>query len=158
MTKGVVCIAGAHRSGTSMLTRLLHRCGLYLGSESDLMPAAADNPDGFWEHLRFVKLNDEILNAVGAAWDLPPWRDQNFDGHNLQPMRAKAQLLIGDFVGQSVWGWKDPRNCLTLPFWQSLLPHLKTIIIIRNPLKVAYSMHKRNGTSWYCPINYITLS
>ena len=62
-------------------------------------------------------------------------------------MRAKAQLLSGDFVGQSVWGWKDPRNCLTLPFWQSLLPHLKTIIIIRNPLEVAYSMHKRNGTS-----------
>jgi hypothetical protein len=148
MTKGVVCIAGAHRSGTSMLTRLLHRCGLYLGSESDLMPAAADNPDGFWEHLRFVELNDEILNAVGAAWDLPPWRDQAFDGNNLQPMRAKAQLLIEDFVGQPVWGWKDPRNCLTLPFWQSLLPHLKTIIIIRNPLEVAYSMHKRNGSSY----------
>ena len=37
-----------------MLTRLLHRCGLDLGPESDLMPAAADNPDGFWENLRFV--------------------------------------------------------------------------------------------------------
>ncbi len=148
MNKAVVCIAGAHRSGTSMLTRLLHRCGLYLGPESDLMPAAEDNPDGFWEHLRFVRLNDELLNAVGAAWDLPPRDKQAFAGHELQPMRIKARLLIEEFTEHPVWGWKDPRNCLTLPFWQSLLPDLRTVIIVRNPLEVAYSMNKRNGTSY----------
>ena len=47
-----------------------------------------------------------------------------------------------------VWGWKDPRNSLTLPFWQELLPNLKTLIIVRNPLEVAYSMRERNGTSY----------
>jgi hypothetical protein len=26
-----------------------------------LMPSQADNPDGFWEHLGFVALNDECL-------------------------------------------------------------------------------------------------
>jgi hypothetical protein len=36
-----VCIAGAHRR-TSMLTRLLQR-GLYLGPESELMPAQINN-------------------------------------------------------------------------------------------------------------------
>jgi len=148
MNQSAICIAGAHRSGTSMLTRLLHRSGLDLGPENDLMPAASDNPDGFWENLRFVHLNDEVLNAVGAAWDLPPWQEETFDGANLQPMRAKAKLLIERFSEKAVWGWKDPRNCLTLPFWRSLLPGLKTIIIIRNPLEVAYSMHKRNGTSY----------
>jgi GT2 family glycosyltransferase/glycosyltransferase involved in cell wall biosynthesis len=148
MTKGVVCIAGAHRSGTSMLTRLLHRSGLDLGPENDLMPAASDNPDGFWENLRFVQLNDEVLNAVGAAWDLPPWHEETFDGPSLQPMYTKAKLLIERFSDKAVWGWKDPRNCLTLPFWRNLLPGLKTVIIIRNPLEVAYSMHKRNGTSY----------
>jgi GT2 family glycosyltransferase/glycosyltransferase involved in cell wall biosynthesis len=148
MNQSAICIAGAHRSGTSMLARLLHRCGLDLGPESDLMPAAADNPDGFWENLRFVQLNDEILNGVGAAWDLPPWQEETFDDASLQPMRAKAQLLIEPFRDKPVWGWKDPRNCLTLPFWRSLLPGLKTVIIVRNPLEVAYSMHKRNGTSY----------
>lgn len=44
------------------------------------MPPAADNPDGFWEHLRFVRLNDEILSTVGAAWDLPPGNNQAFNG------------------------------------------------------------------------------
>ena len=131
-----------------MLARLLHRCGLYLGPESELMPAAADNPDGFWEHLRFVRLNDELLNAVGAAWDLPPRDKQAFESKELQPMRIKARLLLEEFSGHPAWGWKDPRNCLTLPFWQSLLPALRTIIIVRNPLEVAYSMNKRNGTSY----------
>ena len=74
-----------------MLTRLLHRSGLDLGPESDLMPAATDNPDGFWENLRFVRLNDEILNAVGAAWDLPPWQEETFDWRRASSRCAPRQ-------------------------------------------------------------------
>ncbi|MGH7938060.1 MAG: sulfotransferase family protein, partial [Bryobacteraceae bacterium] len=131
-----------------MLTRLLRTLGLDLGRQADMMPAAADNPDGFWENLRFVQLNDELLNNVGAAWDLPPSREQAFAQDSLRPLRAKAELLIASFEEDKAWGWKDPRNCLTLPFWQSLLPELKTVIIVRNPLEAAYSMHRRNGTSY----------
>ena len=131
-----------------MLTRLLHVCGLELGPESELMPAQADNPDGFWEHLRFVALNDEVLNALGGAWDLPPRSDEDFSDARLDPLRMKAKLLIEEFDSASAWGWKDPRNSLTLPFWKSILPELKTLVIVRNPLEVAYSMHERNGTSY----------
>ena len=60
----------------------------------------------------------------------------------------KARLLIEGFHSAQMWGWKDPRNSLTLPFWEDLLPGLKTLIIVRNPLEVAYSMRKRNGTSY----------
>lgn len=113
-----------------------------------MMPAAADNPDGFWEHLRFVALNDEVLSTVGAAWDLPPWENERFAEDRLDPQRAKARLLIESFSEDKSWGWKDPRNSLVLPFWQSLLPGLKLVVMVRNPLEVAYSMHKRNGTSY----------
>ena len=148
-----------------MLTRLLHSCGLYLGPKDELMPAQADNPDGFWEHLGFVALNDELLNELGGAWDLPPHRDENFTHAGLDPLRMKARLLIERFncrgsragcAGNTpattesthVWGWKDPRNSLTLPFWQGLLPGMKTLIMVRNPLEVAHSMKERNGTSY----------
>src|SRR6266566_1051018 len=131
-----------------MLTRLLHACGLYLGSESALMPPQADNPEGFWEHLGFVAVNDELLNELGGAWDLPPKADENFGDPRLDPLRMKARLLIEGFDSRDVWGWKDPRNSLTLPFWQNLLPGLKTLIMVRNPLEVAYSMRERNGTSY----------
>src|SRR5213083_1877362 len=131
-----------------MLTRLLHACGLYLGPESALMPPQADNPEGFWEHLGFVALNDELLNMLGGAWDLPPKKDENFADTRLDPLRMKARLLIERFDSARVWGWKDPRNSLTLPFWQDLLQGLKTLIVVRNPLEVAYSMRERNGTSF----------
>ena len=131
-----------------MLTRLLHACGLYLGKENELMPPQADNPDGFWEHLGFVALNDELLNVLGGAWDLPPKADETFTRPELDPVRLKARLLIEGFDSAPVWGWKDPRNSLTLPFWQSLQPGVKTLIIVRNPLEVAYSMRERNGTSY----------
>ena len=131
-----------------MLTRLLHACGLYLGPESALMPPQADNPEGFWEHLGFVALNDELLNELGGAWDLPPKSDENFSDPRLEPLRMKAQLLIEGFDSATVWGWKDPRNSLTLPFWQDVFPRLKTLIIVRNPLEAAHSMRERNGTSY----------
>jgi GT2 family glycosyltransferase len=130
-----------------MLARLLHTCGLYLGPEQELMPAQRDNPDGFWEHLGFVALNEELLNELGGAWDLPPKADEHFKQPRLDPLRMKAQRLIEGFDSAGAWGWKDPRNSLTLPFWQHLLPSLKTLIIVRNPLEVAYSMRERNGTS-----------
>jgi O-antigen biosynthesis protein len=131
-----------------MLTRLLHGCGLYLGPKDELMPAQADNPDGFWEHLGFVALNDELLSQLGGAWDLPPKSDESFAHARLDPLRMKARLLIERFNSAGVWGWKDPRNSLTLPFWQDLLPGIKTLIVVRNPLEVAYSMRERNGTSY----------
>jgi hypothetical protein len=141
-------MAGAHRSGTSMLTRLLHACGLYLGPQNQLMPPQADNPDGFWEHLGFVALNDELLSELGGAWDLPPKASENFKHVRLDPLRMKTRLLVEGFDSSGVWGWKDPRNSLTLPFWQDLLPGLKTLIMVRNPLEVAHSMKERNGTSY----------
>jgi GT2 family glycosyltransferase len=131
-----------------MVTRLLHRCGLELGPESDLMPPQADNPDGFWEHLGFVALNDELLTELGGAWDLPPGADESLASSRLDPLRLKARLLIERFDSASVWGWKDPRNSLTLRFWQELLPGLKILIVVRNPLEVAHSMRERNGTSY----------
>ncbi|HEU0274441.1 MAG TPA: glycosyltransferase [Candidatus Udaeobacter sp.] len=147
-TQTAICIAGAHRSGTSMLTRLLHTCGLYLGPKSELMPPQADNPEGFWEHLGFVAVNDELLNALGGAWDLPPKSDEDFSDSRLDPLRMKARMLIERFNSANLWGWKDPRNSLTLAFWQELLPKLKTLIIVRNPLEAAHSMRERNGTSY----------
>src|SRR5262245_22871436 len=131
-----------------MLTRLLHASGLYVGPKDALMPPQADNPDGFWEHLGFVALNDELLNALGGAWDLPPKAGESFTGPAFDQLLLKAQLLIEDFDSAHLWGWKDPRNSLTLTFWHDLVPGLKTLIMVRNPLEVAYSMRERNGTSY----------
>ena len=44
-----------------MVARLLHSCGVFLGSEDELNQAAPDNPEGHFENRRFVKLNEDII-------------------------------------------------------------------------------------------------
>jgi hypothetical protein len=140
-----VAIAGMHRSGTSMVARLLQQAGLNLGDEADLMPPAEENPEGFYEHLELVRLNDEVLNVAGAGWDCPPAAGFDWDDEALDPFRERARRLAAPLKERLPWGWKDPRNSLTLPFWRSAFGPLQTIVVVRNPLEVATSLHRRNA-------------
>ena len=142
-----VCIAGMHRSGTSLVAKLLNLCGLYLGQERDLMPASSHNPDGFWENVKFVELNDLILHELGGGWDYPPPVRDEWE-QLLSRLRGRAGGLLQEFAEHSVWGWKDPRNSLTLPFWARLLPRMRLVICLRNPLEVALSLKRRNFFSY----------
>ena len=132
-----------------MLAHLLFRCGVELGTSSDMMPAKPDNIDGFWENLKFVAINDGILAESGAGWDLPPKcpLERDCSSKPLEHFAEDAKKLIGEFQGFKVWGWKDPRNCLTLPFWGNLLPQMKVVLIVRHPAEVALSLTARNGVS-----------
>ncbi|MHB1424559.1 MAG: sulfotransferase family protein [Gemmataceae bacterium] len=141
-----LCIAGMHRSGTSMIASLLHACGLDLGPKEDFLSPAPNNPEGFWESRSFLRLNDAILKELGGSWDRPPlmesvgWEDEP----NLHHLCKQAGMLIDRFAGREPWGWKDPRNCLTLPLWRKMLPKLKVLICVRNPLAVAESLLLRD--------------
>lgn len=131
-----------------MVTKMLHTLGLYLGLESDLMPSNPNNPEGFWENKRFVRINAGILNQLGGAWDCPPPIPDDWTGGRLAAFRAEAEALLAEFSGREPWGWKDPRNCLTLPFWQEILGPPRVVLVVRNPLEVAQSLRKRNGFSY----------
>ena len=61
-----VCITGMHRSGTSMIARILNLCGLYLGPQDKMMPPKPDNPQGFWENIDLAVLNENILMHLGG--------------------------------------------------------------------------------------------
>jgi hypothetical protein len=142
-----VCIAGMHRSGTSMVTMLLHKSGLYLGPESDFHAPVPENPEGHWENRRFYKLNQRILRQLGGGWDYPPPLPSSWTAGPLAPITVEAETLVNQFVDREPWGWKDPRNCLTLPFWQAILGTVQVVVVVRNPLEVAESLRKRNGFS-----------
>src|SRR5215207_3858147 len=142
-----VCIAGMHRSGTSMVTMLLHKSGLYLGPEFDLHTPGPANPEGHWENRRFFKLNQRILHRLRGGWDYPPPLPASWITGPLAPCRTEAETLVQQFADREPWGWKDPRNCLTLPFWQVILGAVRVVVVVRNPLEVAESLRKRNGFS-----------
>lgn len=141
-----VAIAGMHRAGTSMVARVLQICGLDLGGAADFAPPAPDNTEGYWEDLRFVSMNDRILDAFAGAWDAPPalpdgWvRDPRLDG-----IRREAEALAA--ARPEPWGWKDPRTSLTAAFWRDVWPELGFVVCVRNPLEVAASLRARGYTS-----------
>lgn len=131
----MICVAGMPRSGTSLVTQLLHRCGLTLGPPEELMPASINNTDGFWENLRFVRLNERLLAANGGMWFAPPATLRS-----TPRITAEAKATLARFAGEEPWGWKDPRNALTLPFWRELLPSMKVLICVRHPAETASSL------------------
>src|SRR5262249_24095134 len=64
---------------------------------------------------------------------------------SLSDLTAEARQLVGTFSESPVWGWKEPRTTLFLPFWKSVIPGLRFVICVRSPLDVALSLQKRNG-------------
>jgi hypothetical protein len=146
-----VCVAGMHRSGTSMLTKLLHIAGLYFGPESELSPRAPEKSDGYMEHSKFVELNDELLIRLGGSWGNPP-PPIAFDcaeQTEFRDLRERAEALLRGFRGREPWGWKDPRNSLTLPFWAGLARGLKVVICLRHPSEVARSLCRGKSLNYY---------
>ena len=141
-----VCIAGMHRTGTSMVARLLNLCGLWLGPPEDLVPPAPDNPEGFWENVHLVGVNDLVLAALGGAWDAPPPLPAGWARRpDLDELALAAAELVDRLAAAGPWAWKDPRSSLTLPFWQRVVPDLRVVVCIRNPVEVARSLRARDG-------------
>lgn len=148
MTAIAVAVAGMHRSGTSAVAHALHLSGVHLGDPVKLMPPDSQNVVGCWEHLGFVAVNDEVLGQSGGGWDLPPRALVDSHDPRLDRVRADANALIETMDATAIWAWKDPRNSLTLPFWQSLVPGLRTVVCVRNPLEVALSLQRLGAASY----------
>ncbi len=144
----VICILGMHRSGTSMTTRLLNICGLPLGNEENLLNrSCSENIKGHWENLDILHINEEILKLFGGNWNHPPKFPSNWqDDDRLQNLYKKAEKVVSELNSRlEIWGFKEPRTCLTLPFWQKVIPNMKYIIPVRHPRNVSMSLYKRDG-------------
>ncbi len=144
--KKVVCVLSMHRSGSSMLMRVLNICGVYIG-DSVIREKLLDNKKGHWENRKFLEINERILEIYGGAWEHPPQFPESWeDDERLNDLYTEARNAVDVlFEEADLIGFKDPRMCLTLPFWKKVVPHMKYIIPIRHPQEVAMSLFKRNG-------------
>jgi hypothetical protein len=126
--------------------RLLNLLGVEIGPEADLLtPGEGDNPRGYWEPRWMVELNDQILARLGTVWWRPPqaapgWeRSSEFD-----ELRDLARRMLAEKFGAArLWGWKDPRTTITLPFWKQLVPDARYVICVRNPADAISSIQRR---------------
>lgn len=147
-----VIFIGMHRSGTSMLGRLLEELGMFFGARKD------ENN----EALFFQEQNDWLLTQCGGRWDNPgPFKDyfwgsdeavrwaETYLRNILASPRAihflgLRRLLAGGLRNlDEPWGWKDPRTTFTLGMWLKIFPNAKVVSIERNGVDVAQSLRTR---------------
>ncbi len=147
-----IIIIGMHRSGTTMITRMLEQLGLFVGNKKE------DNNEAIF----FFELNDWMLRQSGGNWDnlasvryllenqeirnlvidylqiilKSPWFINYLGWKNYLRYRSPHKISIP-------WGWKDPRNTFLLPIWLDIFPNAKVIHIYRNGVDVANSLKVR---------------
>jgi hypothetical protein len=147
----VICVLGPLRSGTSMITKILSFLGIYLGSQENFDSSPIYNIKGTWEHILIREINDNILLRIGRGipnlpagpTDPPVFPLTRAMAYKFKDLLDHAQLIIEkEFADVNLWGWKDPRNCFTLPFWQILIPQMEYVICLRHPLNVASSIKR----------------
>ena len=146
--KGEPCIAvvGMHRSGTSATAGLLIGLGLAGPRESDLVPGDSSNERGHWESHEVQLCNARLLAADGATTYAPPPFTQTWnDFAEYEAVKSQAKRWFTDtYTGRSIV-IKDPRLCLTMPFWRSALPTpLGAVFVVRDPMHVARSLQARD--------------
>jgi len=152
----IVIVAGMHRSGTSAMAGMLHANGITMGDEKKkdfYPPPMRENPKGFYENVRFRRVNDAILKENGYRVksfnpdipDIPITKDAN--------LRHKMKSLINEFYGSNdCWGWKDPRTNLTIQSWWDVMKDMhftkkdvRIISLHRAAADIAHSMQVRGN-------------
>lgn len=147
--EGLVVVLGMHRSGSSAITKGLQTLGVNLGA--NLMPAATDNNNkGFFEDLDIYKFNEALLRKAQSAWHrLAPIDAELLTGPTYSSdRRTAAALLARKRTAGSLFGFKDPRTAVILPFWQCVFADagvdVRYVVTVRNPLDIAASLEARD--------------
>ncbi len=136
-----VIIIGMHRSGTSMLARILGRAGIYMGYD-----LTEDYESRYFQRINVAWMEKEKFTwdhaGVPVNADIKLFNSYSFLRHYSRI--GKQPLKPFSFLADESWGWKDPRNTFTLNSWMKIFPKAKVIHIYRNGMDVAISLYKRN--------------
>lgn len=127
-----------HKSGTTLIARILHESGINMGNFDTSITYDQGNQ---FERKEFQKINKHILDCgdLHSAEVITPlpkdYRNEVVGGK----IRSEIQELDSLYED---WGFKDPRTCLTYDFWYEYLPEHKTIFVFRSPIEVWHHYQK----------------
>ena len=129
-----------------MLAGLLDEAGISMGDK--FLPPDENNPTGYWEDEDFLWINRGLLEHCRGSWKEPPSRKDVRDGMikfdnitNITISRKERKH------GKKLWGWKDPRSCLTIHAMEYLLNTPRYIILDRNDNAIISSLLISHGGS-----------
>jgi hypothetical protein len=132
-----IVVLGMHRSGTSLVTRVLHELGCHVG--------AVDWEKGHFEQAEVIAINDALLAGAGDyRWfDADP---ASFPAHEEcgTELIGRIEAVVQALNTDRPWVLKDPRLCVTLPWWKAHLSTPLYVLVLRDPTEVAMSLQRRN--------------
>ena len=146
----IVVVLGMHKSGTTLVAETLHHSGIHMADVSDDL--GYDESNKFERH-DTQRMNRQLLRPVlvptrkgfglrNAGLDRAGY-ERNLDSLAWVRRRALARLVqhapvepIDDLEASmdrihEHWGFKDPRTCLTYPWWRRALPEHHVVAIYR---------------------------
>jgi len=146
-----ILVLGMHRSGTSMLTRVMNIAGAAL--PSSLMEANFANEAGYWESNHLMRYNDRLLEKMGSSWQ--DWRSipkSILSAKEQNEAKQDIVNVIADEYGEAdIFVVKDPRICRFPTLFINALEenntNVQVVLAFRNPLAVCESLEKRNQIS-----------
>ncbi len=136
-----IVVLGMHKSGTSLVSMMLHRSGIPM--------VDAELSGGYDDGNHFERTATNALNKriLGGASGSSIRTFERLDLASAAPeLLSDAKRLVDDLESQHrSWGFKDPRTCLTYPLWKQVLPRHKLICVYRAPAEVhAHYTRKRS--------------
>ncbi len=146
MSRRIIFVMGMGRSGTSTVAGILKSLGVEWGSAKLMLSPAGENSRGFWEFTPLTKINIRLLERLGGDWHSPPNLPAGWENRkDLDDLRSEAVNEVYAHFKTMLWGFKDPRCCLTLPFWRTVIRKpIECVFVFRNPLEVAHSLLQRD--------------
>lgn len=130
------------RSGSTVLSGILHYLGVYMGKKSDLIKGQHVNKYGCFENQDFLKLSHKILYDAGSSgiyFDFPP---EFKIKQAVEKNWARVQETIARNKKDPYWGWKDPSTFHIIHYIDSLLENPHYIILKRDVKQIANSIIK----------------
>jgi len=140
MNNNILIIAGMHRSGTSLVSQWLNRCGLHLGEV--LLAPSIGNVEGHFEDVDFYRFHKDVLDSQGfprCGWLTQPVSPLN----SYQKQKLKSVIAFKNRMNAQ-WAWKDPRTCLFLSQYREFLPNAHYLHIVRDYKPTVSSMILRD--------------
>jgi len=134
------CVLGMHRSATSLVAGGLDKRGVNMGE--NLLPADSGNPEGYYENVEFMELNQRILRAAGGDWLHVPEREEILA---VEDQFADAIERLVTKHQDDLWGWKDPRTTLTIELFLPYLENPHFVTCFREPKEVGKSLNRRDN-------------
>ena len=135
---------GYHRSGTSAITQNFAQANLFIGR--DLLGVKESNPYGHFEDIDFLAINRAILESNSTNWKTkssftPVIKNDAYE--------IASELIAKRDSLYEFWGFKDPRTCLVLDFWHSLLSNPKYVVCLRHYSYCVDSIMRRMRNDYY---------